>query len=124
MGYDKHGGRSLALEINPDSNSVVWVYDNSHYFFNAYGGHCERLLNGNTLIAESWGNRAFEVTMEGEIVWEFVADPRESSLLMDVHRIPYDYCPQLAAIPKPEEKAVVPPEHSLLTLSKPCERKE
>jgi len=122
--FDGHGGASYALEINPVSNSVVWVYDNSHYFFNAYGGHCERLLNGNTLIAESFGNRAFEVTMEGEIVWEYVADPRESTLLMDVHRIPYDHCPQLADLAKPEEKAVVPPEHALLNLPKPCERKE
>ncbi len=121
---DCHGGRSLALEINPVSSSVVWVYDNSHYFFNAYGGHCERLINGNTLIAESWANRAFEVTMDGEIVWEYVADPRESTLLMDVHRVPYDYCPQLAAMSKPEEKAVTPPEHTLLNLPEPCERKE
>jgi len=119
-----HGGRSFALELNPSSNSVVWVYDNEHYFFNAYGGHCERLINGNTLIAESWGNRTFEVTMEGEVVWEYVADMRDISMIMDVKRVPYDYCPQLAALPKPKEKAVVPPKHAVLTPSIPCERKE
>ena len=31
-----------------------------------------RLTNGNTLITESDGGRLFEVTPEGEIVWEFI----------------------------------------------------
>jgi hypothetical protein len=32
----------------------------------------ERLANGNTLITESEGGRLFEVTPEGEIVWEYL----------------------------------------------------
>jgi hypothetical protein len=32
----------------------------------------QRLPNGNTLIAEGAFGRIFEVTMEGETVWEYV----------------------------------------------------
>ena len=35
-------------------------------------GSAQRLPNGNTLIAESSFGRFFEVTTEGEIVWEYV----------------------------------------------------
>jgi hypothetical protein len=34
-------------------------------------GSSQRLSNGNTLIIESNDGRAFEVTAEGEVVWEF-----------------------------------------------------
>ena len=123
LGADTHGGRTFILEINPTSNKIEWLYDNGYYFFASYGGDCERLPNGNTLIAEPWGKRVFEVTMEGEIVWEYVGDPRVMDILMDATRVPYDYTPQLAALPKPKEKEVAPSEH---TITKPlnCGRKE
>ena len=35
------------------------------------GGSAQRLPNGNTLIAETDRGHAFEVTKDGEIVWEF-----------------------------------------------------
>src|SRR5262245_65643091 len=35
-------------------------------------GCAQRLPNGNTLITESSFGRFFEVTKEGEIVWEYV----------------------------------------------------
>jgi len=35
-------------------------------------GYAQRLPNGNTLITESSFGRFFEVTKEGEIVWEYV----------------------------------------------------
>src|SRR5258706_14516162 len=35
-------------------------------------GNAQRLPNGNTLITESSFGRFFEVTKEGEIVWEYV----------------------------------------------------
>ena len=33
----------------------------------------ERLPNGNTLICEGQWGRLFEVTMDGEIVWDYVS---------------------------------------------------
>ena len=35
-------------------------------------GNAQRLPNGNTLVCESSYGRFFEVTQEGEIVWEYV----------------------------------------------------
>jgi hypothetical protein len=35
-------------------------------------GNAQRLPNGNTLITESSFGRFFEVTKEGELVWEYV----------------------------------------------------
>jgi hypothetical protein len=40
------------------------------------GRLADRLPNGNTLIVESDAGRAFEVTAEGEIVWEFLNPDR------------------------------------------------
>ena len=41
-------------------------------FFSPRMGCAQRLPNGNTLITESSFGRLFEVTKEGEIVWEYV----------------------------------------------------
>jgi len=35
-------------------------------------GSCQRLPNGNTLITESNPGRAFEVTPDQKIVWEYI----------------------------------------------------
>lgn len=118
--YHKHGGQSAVLEIDPTKTyfgkgkEIVWSYGNGFLFYNSYGGHCQRLPNGNTLITESHTCRMFEVTPEKEIVWEFVRDPAPWRLIMDAQRIPYHHCPQLAAMPMPEEKEVVPPAHTSL----------
>jgi hypothetical protein len=60
---------SRAIEVNPATNEIVWKYQDkpTWSFFNA-----QRLPNGNTLITESSFGRMFEVTKEGEIVWEYV----------------------------------------------------
>ena len=41
-------------------------------FFSPYMGSVQRLWNGNTLICESAFGRLFEVTPDGDVVWEFV----------------------------------------------------
>jgi len=67
------GSESVVEEFHPTTGDVVWSYRGSdaHPFYSKYLGAVERLPNGNTLITESEGGRAFEVTREGEIVWEF-----------------------------------------------------
>jgi len=65
---------SRVIEINPATNEIVWKYQDSPAwnFFSPRMGSAQRLPNGNTLIAESSFGRFFEVTTEGEIVWEYV----------------------------------------------------
>jgi hypothetical protein len=65
---------SRAIEINPATNEIVWKYQDypSWNFFSPRMGIAQRLGNGNTLLTESSFGRFFEVTREGEIVWEYV----------------------------------------------------
>ncbi|AJE46857.1 aryl-sulfate sulfotransferase [Celeribacter indicus] len=65
---------SRALEFDPATGAVVWSYADPMpgSFFSPYMGGCQRLWNGNTFICESAFGRLFEVTPEGETVWEYV----------------------------------------------------
>ena len=52
---------------------AVWEYrgDPPESFFTRERGGAHALSNGNVLITESAHGRVFEVTRQGEIVWEF-----------------------------------------------------
>jgi len=63
---------SRVLELDPRRRRVVWEY-RVEGFHTPSRGSCQRLPNGNTLICESDAGRAFEVTPEGEVVWEYLA---------------------------------------------------
>jgi Arylsulfotransferase (ASST) len=66
---------SRVLELNPASNEIVWSYNDptllAFYSFMVSG--CERLPNGNTLITEGASGRLFEITTDGDVVWEYVS---------------------------------------------------
>jgi len=64
---------SRVLEIVPPAGEIVWEYRGHppESFYSELRGGIQRLKNGNTLICESERGRVFEVTREGEIVWEF-----------------------------------------------------
>lgn len=65
---------SRAVEVDPATGEVLWSYSDAvkPAFFSPYMGGAERLWNGNTFICESAFGRLFEVTPEGETVWEYV----------------------------------------------------
>jgi hypothetical protein len=71
-GTKRHGSR--VIEIDPMSQQVVWEYrgESPKDFYTSGRGGVQRLVNGNTLITESTKARAFEVTPDGRIVWEFL----------------------------------------------------
>ena len=65
---------SSIVEITPDgSEEPVWTYvaENPTDFYGTHISGVERLANGNTLICEGPSGFFFEVTEEGEIVWEY-----------------------------------------------------
>lgn len=72
---------SRVLEIDPITEQIVWQYDATKSgspfwgFYSSFISSARRLPNGNTLICEGMYGRIFQVTREGEIVWEFV-NPR------------------------------------------------
>jgi hypothetical protein len=99
--FDNGGSRgaSRVLEFDPITLEIVWAYkgDASTIFHSPQCGSNERLPNGNTLISETDRGRAFEVTPEGEIVWEYV-NPAQAgdrgqfiASLFEVMRMPRDY---------------------------------
>ena len=109
---------SRVLEINPVTMEIVWEYSISGHgsfrFFSWNVSGAQRLPNGNTLITEGAPGRAFEVTVDGEIVWEYINpffyesdDTRHN--IYRAFRVPYDWVPQLD---RPEERAIVPPHPS------------
>ncbi len=81
--YDNGDARgwSRVIELDPLSNEIVWEYhgDPKESFFSPAISGAQRLPNGNTFICEGGPGhtfkggvgRLFEVTPEGEIVWEF-----------------------------------------------------
>ena len=74
--HRKHTGLpfSRVIEVNPATNEIVWQYQDSpaYNFFSPYISGARRLPNGNTLITEGMFGRIFQVTPEGEVVWEFI----------------------------------------------------
>ena len=68
-----HHGMSKVIEFDPFTQEILWAYEGNEAngFYTQTCGSNQRLPNGNTLITESDGGRAFEVTPDGKIVWEF-----------------------------------------------------
>ena len=65
---------SRIVEYDLKTKELVWSYVDPMpaSFFSPYMGSVQRLWNGNTLICESAFGRLFEVTPEGETVWEYI----------------------------------------------------
>jgi hypothetical protein len=65
---------SRVLEIDPTAQGIVWKYQDGvpHMFFSSRISNAQRLPNGNTLVNEGLYGRFFEVTTEGDVVWEYV----------------------------------------------------
>lgn len=65
---------SRVLEIDPATKNIVWKFQEPipSNFFSPRISNARRLPNGNTLINEGWFGRFFEVTAEGDVVWEYV----------------------------------------------------
>jgi len=89
------GNLSRVIELDPFTQEIVWAYEGTQEngFYSGALGAAYRLPNGNTLIVESIGGRAFEVTPEKRIVWEYYNPHRAGdndeliATLLDVVRL-------------------------------------
>jgi hypothetical protein len=61
------------VELNPVSREIVWEHkaDPPNSFYSSTKGACQRLANGNTLVTNSNSGQVFEITSDGDLVWEF-----------------------------------------------------
>jgi hypothetical protein len=122
---------SRVLEINPLTKQVEWEYTqpnptkdlnndgfcrgNERLFYSSVMSGCQRLPNGNTLIAEADVGRIFEVTKCGEVVWEYLlgwANPQKppagapifaalgQSACYRAYRVPYWWVPRQYLVKK------------------------
>jgi hypothetical protein len=80
---------SRILEVDPRAESIVWEYvaDPPAGFYSRFKGSCQRLPNGNTLICESERGRCFEVTPDGDIVWEWINPAVKNGQRVQVYRM-------------------------------------
>ena len=67
---------SIVMELTPDfetfDGEVVWTFEEDFYSPKQSGAF--RLSNGNTFVSVAQGGDMFEVTYDGEIVWEHQAN--------------------------------------------------
>ncbi len=114
---------SRILEIDPLKKEIVWQYTAAASdrpiwaFHSSFISSARRLPNGNTLIDEGMNGRFFQITPQGEIVWEYVSPyfaqvtlRGQEALTNWVYRaipIPYDWAPE--GTPH-SEKPVIPPD--------------
>jgi len=101
MIFRNHGVKdaSSIVEFDSVSEDVVWEYrgDEETPFFSATCGTAERLPNGNTLVTETDTGRAFELTPDKRIAWEFFNPHRGGdhdefiATLFEVIRLPPDF---------------------------------
>ncbi|MEU1521367.1 aryl-sulfate sulfotransferase [Nocardia rhamnosiphila] len=68
---------SRVLEVDPRTEQIVWQYTAedsglpSWTFFSSFVSNAQRLPGGNTLVTEGMQGRLFQVTPDGEVVWEY-----------------------------------------------------
>ncbi|WP_024800161.1 aryl-sulfate sulfotransferase [Nocardia sp. BMG51109] len=112
---------SRVLEIDPATREIVWQYTAedsglpSWTFFSSFVSNAQRLPNGNTLVTEGMFGRLFQVTPDGEVVWEYqtpyegygvagepeVPEPRvpgvdravRTSMIYRAQAVPFDWVP-------------------------------
>lgn len=89
--FDNYGAGSSTsriLEVRIPDGEILWQYRDEERFWSEIRGSVQRLPNGNTLITSSQDGIVFEITPNGERVWEWV-NPRRSSTDRDRRAIVY-----------------------------------
>jgi hypothetical protein len=90
--------RSRVVILDPLDGETVWEYGvaQDETFHSRTCGTAAELPNGNLLITSSDSGRAFEITRDGEIVWEFYNPQRAGdrneyvATLFELLRLPAD----------------------------------
>lgn len=87
------GSRLVRLDPATGATEVLHPKGEQDQFYtNVMGAH-QLLPNGNRLILESMFGRVFEVTPEGEVVWDYVLHYEDvyAALIENMERLPDDY---------------------------------
>ncbi len=85
---DENGAYTMNADGAFHPGDTVWRYEQPGTFFSGFASGEQRMPNGNTLIAEAQSGRIFEVTTEGEIVWQYVNPVTNEGPMMQGDSIP------------------------------------
>ncbi|MBT6444617.1 MAG: PQQ-binding-like beta-propeller repeat protein [Acidimicrobiaceae bacterium] len=98
--FDNGETSSRVIEIQVSTGEITWTYKGKpvHQFFSSYISGAERLWSGSVLVCEGASGRLFEVTRDGDVVWEWI-NPFEnkrrngdvSVTIYRAHRYPADH---------------------------------
>ncbi|MFC1527655.1 arylsulfotransferase family protein [Candidatus Neomarinimicrobiota bacterium] len=79
-------GKTMIKKINPTTNEIKTLYPTlpDQAFYTEAGGKHQKLDNGNRLITEARAGRVFEISPEGETVWEWIQKPYDHEFVPEV----------------------------------------
>lgn len=83
---DPEIGASRIRAINPAGGEIRDVYpaDGQYRFFTNVAGKHQKLQNGNRLVTEALAARVFEISPEGETVWEWISEGADEDSVPEV----------------------------------------
>ncbi len=109
-------GRSRCLELDAVARKVIWSYQATppESFFTASEGGCQPLPGGHVLVTDSSKGRAFEVTRDRQVVWEYLnpflaASGTRRSGIYRMARVPGSAVASLLGLPAPASRRATSP---------------
>ena len=78
------GSRILAMQPHTGKTRIVYPTDDAPGFYTRLAGKWQQLDNGNMLITEARPGRAFEVTPDGRMVWEWIHERYDGEQIPEV----------------------------------------
>jgi hypothetical protein len=84
--YDDKLGGSRILRIEPLTREITMLYGHrqNQYFYTQFCGKHQTLPNGNIIITESYAGRVFEITADGEVVWDWITQRWDENNISEV----------------------------------------
>jgi len=70
--FDRETGFTCPPRAACGPAEPAWSYADPERFYSGFISGAQRLPNGNTLLCSGAGGRLFEVTREGEVVWDYL----------------------------------------------------
>ena len=72
--FDNGRMGSRIIEVNPENDEIVWSFASQppQQFYSGHISGAHRLPNDSVVVCEGSSGRVFEVTRNGEVVWEWI----------------------------------------------------
>jgi hypothetical protein len=78
------GSRLVNFDPTTGHSIVQYPQKEGERFYSQRGGKWQLLDNGNMLIAEPYGGKVFEITSDGDVIWEWINKPNNDNRVAEV----------------------------------------